>query len=180
MTTQSLDEVFASWRAACEPNPWSLLANVARAEVGINGFDHADRIRDYWRACPHDPDGWQRRAPWAAAFVAWCVARAAEFDRRLQIAELPAFSQSQDWIDYCDDLATRVTLAEALPGDIVTSTWRVASPAFTVGIVFERGPGLIVTTIEGDILKRQRYGVHLVQRAPILPSCGAIWRLPSL
>ncbi len=158
-------------------NPWELLARIARAEVGQREESQNDgaRIRVYWRACGFD--GYLDRLPWCAAFVAWCVKRAAEADLRCQLSNPPRFAGVLSWVDWCESNASRVSVANAMPGDIV-----IFLPSFShIGIVVGRSTGLTLQTVEGntnDSGGREGDGVYRRERCPIYPGGGSIWRLP--
>jgi len=155
-------------------NPWRLLACVAQSQLDVRetlGSNDGEAIRSYWRTCGWP--GWQSRAPWCAAFTAWCVEAASECDLRLKLSEPPRYSGVLAWESWLQRNATKIRMSEADAGCIVT--WTLEAHKFSHIAIVERECGFGVETIEGNTSDYDGGpgGVYRKVR-----HTGHVWRLP--
>ncbi len=66
------------------------LAQVGKREIGNNG---GPDVRSYQRATWLEPGQW----PWCAAFVCWCMQRAANVDEPCRLPATPRATQLLEW-----------------------------------------------------------------------------------
>lgn len=155
-----------------KPHP---LVTIARAELGVHETSRNQGlgILKYWEATSYGPDGFKDRAPWCAAFVAWCVALHLAFAKAR-----PKSAAVADWVPDALRLGWRVFgprdgLLFPRAGDIVVFKFS------HIGIVVDFD-GAHLRTIEGNTDDEgSREGREVAERDRPLGVCRSFIRLPS-
>ena len=150
------------------------LIEIARAELGASetSRNRGPRIAKYWAATDY-PDGMEKREPWCAAFVAWCLAQWLGVK-----AKRPKSAAVRNWVPAALRLDWRVFgprdgLLFPRAGDICVFTFS------HIGIV-EDFDGSFVTTIEGNTDDQGgREGVEVARRKRPLREIRSFIRVPG-
>jgi hypothetical protein len=163
--------------------PWRIAASIAAKYVGQReqSRNRSPFILRLWRETwPLDGgEYYERRDPWCAAFVSWCLWNAAKTNSRLGALPFRCLSPSVRIMRQMlagNSGARIVKWRDAMPGDVITFL-----PAFShVGIVEEKCLGGLIT-IEGNTNgagSREGDGVYRKKRAAELVARCDVWRLP--